>query len=110
MKEMKRIATIAKAAMVALMACVLPHHAAADDVRTVEATYTYYGNGEQSRNQCKALALEGARSEALAKAFGRTVSTTIFERETVSDERLLVSGLSVADRGQGRMAWRPQRA
>ncbi len=75
-----------KFGLVALASCLMPLVASADDVRTVEATFTYYGNGEQSRNQCKALALEGARSEALAKAFGRTVSTTIFERETVSDK------------------------
>lgn len=84
-KSMIRIVA-AKISVMALLACVMPMSAHADDVRTVEASYTYYGNGEQSRNQCKALALEGARSEALAKAFGRTVSTTIFERETVSDE------------------------
>lgn len=85
-KSIIRAVLALRMSVIALMTCSVPMSALADDVRTVEASFTYYGNGEQSRNQCKALALEGARSEAIAKEFGRTVSTTIFERETVTDE------------------------
>ncbi len=54
----------------------------AQKVETVSAEYTYYGDASQTRAQCDAAAIEGARIKALAKAFGTTVSQSTMSDET----------------------------
>lgn len=55
---------------------------AAPAVKTVEGTYTFYGDDSHSKKECDRLALEGARLNALAKAFG-----TVLSQSTLSDVR-----------------------
>ena len=54
----------------------------AQNVETVQAEYTYYGDPSQSPAQCEAAAIEGARIKALAKAFGTTVTQSTMSDET----------------------------
>lgn len=64
---------------------VLPPTAhASDDVRTVTGTYTFYGEPHHSVNDCKRLALEGARLEAL-KQFGTMMQQNTLTAETERD-------------------------
>lgn len=56
--------------------------AAAPAVKTVEGSYTFYGDDSHSKKDCDRLALEGARLNALASAFG-----TVLSQSTMSDIR-----------------------
>ena len=57
----------------------------ADNVKTAEGTWTIQATDDMSRNQCKALALESARNQALANAFGTKVYQVITTRDQVSN-------------------------
>lgn len=52
---------------------------------SVNGEYTFYGDGSHSRDECKRLALEGARIEALKSAFGTIVSQDIVQHDMVND-------------------------
>ncbi len=54
----------------------------ADDVKKVSGEYTFYGESHHSLEQCKRLALEGARIAALTAEYGTTVSNDVYSRET----------------------------
>lgn len=69
----------------ALLVCLTAASAWADDVKTVQGSFTYYGNEDVSRAECKRRALEGARQAALAKEFGTIVSQGITSGATVSN-------------------------
>ncbi|MBD5418572.1 MAG: DUF4384 domain-containing protein [Bacteroides sp.] len=56
---------------------------AADEIRTLEADYTFIGDGRLSPAECKRLAAEGARIEALRNAFGTIVSQDVLSSETM---------------------------
>lgn len=58
----------------------------ADDIRTVEGDYTFYGDGRHSPSECRRLALEYARVDALNKAFGTIVSQDIVHSNTVGGD------------------------
>lgn len=51
---------------------VLP--AAADDIKTLRGEYTFTGDGRLSPAECKRIAAEQARIEALAAEFGTTIT------------------------------------
>ncbi len=52
---------------------------------SVKGEYTFYGDGSHSRDECKRLALEGARIEAIKSAFGTIVSQDIVQHDMVND-------------------------
>ncbi len=52
----------------------------------VEGEYTYYGKDTESVKQCKAMALEGARLNALEKEFGVQLAGTTYQGETVTSK------------------------
>lgn len=52
------------------------------DIKTVTGEYTFVGDGTQSPVDCRRLALEGAKLQALAREFGTIVSQDIYQRET----------------------------
>ena len=68
----------------AMLCAVYFGTAAADDVRTVEGTYTFYGEPHHSVNDCKRMALEGARLEAL-KQFGTQLQQNTLTTESDRD-------------------------
>lgn len=55
-----------------------------DDIRTVSAEYTFYGDSNHSPADCKRLALEGARLAAMAQEFGTTLSQTVYAHDVVN--------------------------
>lgn len=58
---------------------------AAEDIVNVTGEYTYYGDDNTTPKEARRLALEGARLDALAKAFGTTVTQSLVSDETVKD-------------------------
>ncbi|MBD5374132.1 MAG: DUF4384 domain-containing protein [Bacteroides sp.] len=67
---------------VALMSVAVGSTAYADNIKTVSGDYTFYGESNHSLEQCKRLALEGARIAALKAAYGTTISNDIYSRES----------------------------
>lgn len=49
----------------------------------VKGTYTYYGDGSHTPAECKRLALEGARLQAIAQEFGTVVSQDVVQHDLV---------------------------
>lgn len=68
-------------------------------VKTVSGEYTFYGDGSHSPAECRRLALEGARLQALAKEFGTVVTQDVYQQETVtqSGESLYFSSLNATE-------------
>lgn len=64
------------------LALLAPTAASADDVRTVEGEYTFLGDGHYSPAECRRLAAEYARVEALRREFGTIVSQDIIQTES----------------------------
>ena len=52
------------------------------DIKTVSGEFTFVGDGSQSPVECRRLALEGAKLQALAREFGTVVSQDVYQRET----------------------------
>lgn len=52
-------------------------------IQRVSGTFTYYAEGDVSLNQAKQKALEGAKLQAIAKAFG-----TVITQSTVSSDKI----------------------
>ena len=50
-------------------------------VRVISGEYTFYSDDTQSRAECRRLALDGARTEALAREFGTFVSQTVLMQQ-----------------------------
>lgn len=65
----------------------------------VTGEFTFYGDGSHSRDECKRLALEGARLEALRSAFGTIISQDIVQHDMVGDkgESTYFSALSATE-------------
>ncbi len=57
----------------------------AQNVVKVSGEYTYYAEGNESVNEAKNKALEGAKLQALAKEFGTVVSQSNMQQETSMD-------------------------
>lgn len=56
---------------------------AAPGIKTVTGVYTYYGDKSTSPAECKRLALEGARLDALSKEFGTIVTQDIMQSDRI---------------------------
>ena len=69
------------------------------NIKTVTGEYTFYGDGSHSPAECRRLALEGARLQALAKEFGTIVTQDIYQQETVTQngESLYFSSLNATE-------------
>ncbi len=69
------------------------------NVKTVSGEYTFYGDGSHSPAECRRLALEGARLQALAKEFGTIITQDVYQQETVtqSGESLYFSSLNATE-------------
>ena len=75
MKGLKIIVTAVVAIFMATTAV------AASPVKTVKGEYTYYGDKATSPAECKRLALEGARLDALAKEYGTIVTQDVLQAD-----------------------------
>lgn len=79
-------------------------------VKTVKGSYTFYGDRNHSPEDCRRLALENARIQALANAFGTMVSQDTYSRDEVAGGRessffsqlnsMEVKGEWIADEGE----------
>ncbi|MDE5901836.1 MAG: DUF4384 domain-containing protein [Muribaculaceae bacterium] len=58
----------------------------ANDIKTVEGEYTFLGDGRHSPAECKRLAAEGARIQALKNEFGAVLSQDIMQTESVKGD------------------------
>ncbi len=70
----------------ALTAALLPLTATALTEKNVTGEYTFYGDGSHSRDECRRLALEGARLEAIRSAFGTIISQDIVQHDLVDND------------------------
>lgn len=63
---------------------------------SVKGTYTHYGDGSHTPDECRRLALEGARLQAIAGEFGTVVSQNVVQHDLVdgSGESVYFSALS----------------
>ena len=64
---------------------LLPLLSYAQRVKQVCGEYTYYAEGNESPNQAKLKAWEGAKVEALAREFGTIVSQSTTQSETLAN-------------------------
>lgn len=83
----------------ALMAgCFFAASAGLKEAR-VTGRYTYYGDGSHTPDECKRMALEGARLQAIAGEFGTVVSQDIVQHDLVdgSGESTYFSALSATE-------------
>ena len=71
--------------IIASVAIALPMQMSALKEAVVKGEYTFYGDGSHSRDECKRMALEGARLEALRVEFGTTVTQDIVQHDLVND-------------------------
>ncbi len=73
--------------------------AGAADVKTVRGEYTFYGDASHSPADCRRLALEGARLQALAKEFGTVVTQDVYQRDMMNSkgESTYFSSLSATE-------------
>lgn len=77
----------------------LVRHVAAQKIVKVCGEYTYYAEGNQSPNEAKRLALEGARLDALAREFGTVITQSTMQQETAvgGDEQTYFSQLNATE-------------
>ncbi|MCC8036562.1 MAG: DUF4384 domain-containing protein [Bacteroidales bacterium] len=64
--------------------------ASASDVKNVSGESIYYGERSQGPDECKRLALQQARVNALAKEFGTMVSHTVLTADTQDTDNALL--------------------
>lgn len=64
---------------------LLPLTLCAQRIQRVCGEYTFYAEGNQSSNDAKRMALEGAKLQALAKEFGTVISQSIVQKDTSMD-------------------------
>lgn len=72
-----------KITIVIVVALLSIHAHAAPPIKSVKGEYTYYGDKSTSPAECKRLALEGARLDALAKEFGTIVTQDIMQADRI---------------------------
>lgn len=63
---------------------VAPVAMLASDIVSVSGEYTFYGESTHSPAECRELALQGAKVNALAKKFGTVMTQTTGQQETLS--------------------------
>lgn len=72
---------------------------AAPPIKTVKGEYTFYGDGKTSPADCKRLALEGARIDALEKEFGTIVTQDVLQSDRVDSRGEHSNFLSLSSTG-----------
>ncbi|MDE5674412.1 MAG: hypothetical protein K2I44_03570, partial [Muribaculaceae bacterium] len=75
-----RIVTVAAAIFMAVTAVAAP------PIKSVKGEYTYYGDKSTSPAECKRLALEGARLDALSKEFGTIVTQDVMQADRIDSK------------------------
>lgn len=76
-----------KSIIIAILASFIGMAAyAATPIKTVKGEYTYYGDKASSPAECKRLALEGARLDALAKEFGTIVTQDVMQADRIDSK------------------------
>lgn len=70
--------------------------AAAEDIVDVAGEYTFYGDGRQSPADCRRLAAEHARIDALKRQFGTIVSQDIVQADRMAGDSESTHFLSLA--------------
>lgn len=85
--------------VVILLFLLIPLTLCAQRVRSVCGEYTFYAEGNQSPNEAKRLALEGARLQAIAAEFGTAITQSTVQEESASDgkEHSYFSQLSASE-------------
>lgn len=58
----------------------------APPIKTVTGEYTFYGDGKTSPAECRRLALEGARLDALTKEFGTIVTQDVLQADRIDSK------------------------
>lgn len=59
---------------------------AAPPIKTVKGEFTYYGDKTTSPAECKRLALEGARLDALSREFGTIVTQDVMQADRIDSK------------------------
>ncbi len=96
--------------MALCLVCILAIPCGAADVKKLRGEFTYFGDKNDSREQCRQQALQGARLQALANEFGTVVSQDTYQHETMNDRdqstyfsslsQTSVKGEWIADEGE----------
>lgn len=73
--------------LVSLLLILWAAAAYGQSIRTVKGVYTFYGDRSHSPEDCRRLALENARIQALANEFGTLVTQDTYSRDEVSGGR-----------------------
>ncbi len=68
-----------------ILTLLFPLTLCAQRVQKVCGEYTYYAEGNQSPNEAKRAALEGAKLQAIAHEFGTVISQSTTQKETAVD-------------------------
>ena len=84
---------------IVLLFLLFPFVLHAQRTQKVCGEYTFYAEGNQSPNEAKRAALEGAKLQAIANEFGTVISQSITQQESVLDgtERNYFSQLSASE-------------
>lgn len=85
--------------MAALLVVLLPLGVYGQKIQKVCGEYTYYAEADESANEAKMRALEGARLQAIAAEFGTVIAQSTMQSESLSDgkERSWFSQLSSSE-------------
>lgn len=72
----------------------------ADNLKKVKGDYTFYGESHHSLEDCRRMALEGARIEALKAEYGTTVSNDTYSRDNADGDSYFSSLSATEVRGE----------
>lgn len=86
-----------KKAVVLLLMTVVPALLFAQQERRVEGEYTYYAPQDVSLEAARATAIEQARVQALAEAFGTLIEQTTFTRQENTDGTSSINMLALGE-------------
>lgn len=91
--------TIILSKILFVIALCFPVTLCAQRVQRVCGEYTYYAEGNQTPNEAKRTALEGARLQALADEFGTVISQSTTQQETLAngEEKTYFSQLNASE-------------
>lgn len=100
MTRIKITSRIIPLVIAAIIALVAPNEVRPDNIRKLTATYTFYGDSHHSLDECRRLALEGARIAALAKEFGTSLSNDTYSLDTNNGDNIFSSMSTTEVRGE----------
>lgn len=83
----QKVETMMRKIALLLILLVMTGVAARADIKTVSGEATWYDDGTLSRVECMRRALENAKIDALAKAFGTIISQDILQADVVKNGR-----------------------